>query len=94
MIRTIKTVPSFNPKLKDYLIVATEEPKVYLIPETEFRNLIIEAGRKFNTLAPLAPYPNILGCEWKTNNTIYKWFVKRLKGIQEKYEFILKAQEV
>ena len=89
VIRTIKTVPCFNPRLKDFLVVGTEEPKTYLIPEREFTNLVIEAGRRFDTIAPLAPYPNIIGCEWKTNNTVYKWFVKKLKEIQKKYDHLL-----
>ena len=67
-------------------MVATEEPKVYLVPEREFTRLVIEAGRRFNTLAPLAPYPSLLGAEWKTNSTIYRWFVKRLKELAEKFE--------
>jgi len=92
MLRSIKTVPCFNPRLKDFLVVATEEPKVYLIPEAEFRNLILEAGRKFRNLCPLAPYPNVLGCEWKTNKRTYEWFVKRLKEVQEKYEWIINAR--
>ena len=90
MIKRIRTAPCFNPRLKDFLVVGTEEPKVYLIPEREFTNLVIEAGRRFKNLAPLAPYPNILGCEWRTNKTIYEWFVKKLKEIQKKYEYLIK----
>lgn len=90
-MKSFKTIAALNPKLKDYLIIADSEepPKTYLIPSVEFTNLLIEAGRRFNTLAPLAPYPHLLGCEWKANNTTYKWFRKRLIKIQENYNFLL-----
>jgi len=91
VIRTFKTVKSLNPQFKDYLIITDSDnpPKAYFIPEREFTELIIKAGKRFNTLAPLAPYPSILGVEWKTNSTIYKWFRKRLIQIQERYNLIL-----
>ena len=91
MIREITTVPSFNPDFQDWLIVSVKEPKpkVFFIPEKEFTDLLIEAGRRFNSIAPLAPYPNLLGCVWKTNNTIFRWFVKRLEAVQKKYEWAL-----
>jgi len=91
MLREMKIVPSASPKYKDWLMITTDEPKIYFIPSFEFVNLIIEAGRRFNTLAPIAPYENLplLGQVWKTNNTIYEWFLKKLKKIQPKYEHLL-----
>ena len=93
MIKKIKTFPSLNPRFKDYLIIGTEEPRVYFIPEKEFLDLVIRAGRRFRTLAPLAPYPLLIGCEWRTNGTIYKWFLKELKKIQVKYEDALEIRQ-
>jgi len=91
--KTLKTAYATNPKLKDYLIIVTEETKTFLIPEKEFTNLIIKAGERFNIITPLGPYPSIFGVEWKTNKTIYEWFVKQLIEIQKRYNWVLETYQ-
>jgi hypothetical protein len=85
MIKELMTVKSINPKYQNWLIIATREGRVFFIPEKEFLDLMVEAQRRFKTIAPLAPYPYVLGALWKTNSTLYKWFIKRLEEKQEVY---------
>jgi len=87
-MKRILIVPSLNPKFKGWLVITPEgEGKTFLLPEQVFTNLLIECGRRFKTLAPLAPYPFLLGCELKTNDTIYKWLMKKLEKLQKQYEY-------
>jgi len=88
-LKTIKTICPTNPDFKDFLIIVFENHKTYLIPKREFSNLLNRAAKRFNTIVPLAPYPSIFGCEWKTNKTIYQWFTKELPKIQLRYNWIL-----
>jgi len=83
----VNTVRATNPQYSDYLLIKAD--KLYLLPQDVFIKLVIDAGRRFKTIAPLAPYPNpfpeLLGVKWETNQTIYNWFCKKLKEYEKLY---------
>ena len=58
-----------------------EHDKVLIVPSEVFQDLFLKAGKRFDTIAPLGPYPEMIGVRWETNNTIYTWFVKNLRKV-------------
>jgi hypothetical protein len=60
-----------------------EQGKIVLVPRETFVSLTLEAGKRFDDMAALAPYPEFMGVRWKANSTVYAWFVKRLRKVYE-----------
>lgn len=89
-LRSVLTTNCMNPRFKDWLLVTLPEEesnKVFIIPREAFLGLLKDASHRFNEIAPLGPYPEIIGVRWKSNNTVYQWFVKKLrKTYEENYK--------
>ena len=90
-MKELSTTPSMNREYPEYLLIATREetPKIFWIHRDVFKNLLLEAGRRFKTICPLAPYPNalteVLGTlTWKSNSTVFKWVIKKLEKLERR----------
>lgn len=93
VLKSILLVQPLNPKLQHcYMLLASEIKKCFIIPKSEFLHLESKASKRFKVIAPLAPYPHLLGLELKMNNTVFKWITRNLEKIQEKYKHLLEVE--